>query len=46
MWPTKIENHLIWWAKHNVQFPHVSFLTCQLLGIMGSHIEINKFLVL
>jgi hypothetical protein len=43
MWPTEIENHLIWWAKHNVQFCHVSFFACQVLGIVGSHIEINNF---
>ncbi len=34
--PIEIENPLIWWAKHVVQFPHVSFLTHQILDIVGS----------
>jgi hypothetical protein len=32
----EIENPFIWWAKHVVQFPHVSFLVHQVLGIVGS----------
>jgi hypothetical protein len=43
MWPIEIKTNLIWWAKHDVQFCHVSFLTRQVLGIVGSHIEIKQF---
>jgi hypothetical protein len=38
----EIENPFIWWAKHVVQFPHVSFLVHQVLDIVGSHIEIKQ----
>jgi len=44
MQPVKIENLFIWWAKHVVQFPHVSFLAHQVLGIVGLHIEIKQIL--
>jgi hypothetical protein len=30
------EKPLVWWAQHLVQFPHVSFLVCYVLGIFGS----------
>jgi hypothetical protein len=33
---TKTKNFLVWWVAHVVKFPHVSFLFCQVLGIMGS----------
>ncbi len=36
-----IENLLIWWAKHVMQFSHVSFLAHQVLGIVGSKIKIE-----
>jgi hypothetical protein len=35
MWPSEIENPLIWWANHGVQFPHVSFLAHQVIGNVG-----------
>lgn len=37
----EVEDLLICWAKHVVQFPHVSFLARQVLGIVGSHIQIK-----
>jgi len=37
--PTEIENFLRWWANHAMQFPHVSILACQMLGIVGFQIE-------
>ncbi len=40
MQTTNHENPLIWWAQHVVQFPHVSFLAFEVLGIVESHIEI------
>jgi hypothetical protein len=41
MQPFEIENPFIW-AKHVVQFPHVSFLVHQVLGIVGSQMEIKQ----
>ncbi len=32
----EIENTLIWWAKHVMQFSNVFLLACQVLGIVGS----------
>ncbi len=39
---TKIKNPLVWWATYVMQFPHVSFLAHQVLGIVGSQIEIKR----
>ncbi len=36
----EIENPLRWWVNHAMQFPHVSFLACQMLRIVGFQIEI------
>ncbi len=41
MQPIEIENLLIWWPERAVQFPHVSCLVRQVLGIVGSHIQIK-----
>jgi hypothetical protein len=30
---------LVWWRIRETQFPNVSFLVKQILGILGSHIE-------
>jgi len=35
------EKPLVWWAQHLVQFPHVSFLVCYVLGIARSQIDIK-----
>ncbi len=40
--PMEIKNPLQWWANHAMQFPHVSFLACYMLGIVGSQIEIER----
>ncbi len=40
--PTKTKNPLVWWVAHVVQFPHVSFVFCQVFGIVGSHIETER----
>jgi hypothetical protein len=40
--PTKTKNFLVWWVAHVVKFPHVSFLFCQVLGIVGSYIETKR----
>jgi hypothetical protein len=41
IWPTKIENVIIWRANHAMQCPHVSFLIHQIFNIVGSKIEIE-----
>jgi hypothetical protein len=41
MQPIEIENLLIWWPKHAVQFPHVSCIVRKIFGIVGSHIQIE-----
>jgi hypothetical protein len=41
IWPTKIENAIIWWANHAMQCPHVSFLVHQIFNIVGSKIKIE-----
>jgi hypothetical protein len=33
---------LDWWAKHEPFFPIISFLTCQILGIVGFKIKIKN----
>jgi len=33
---------LTWWRIHETQFPNVSFLVKQILGILGSQIEIER----
>jgi len=40
--PVEIENLLLWWANHVMQFSHVYFLACQVLGIVGSQIETEQ----
>jgi hypothetical protein len=30
------EKPLVWWAQHLLQFSHVYFLVCYVLGIVGS----------
>jgi len=32
----------IWWAKHEQQFPNLAYLTRQVMGIVGSQIEIER----
>jgi len=36
-----VENPLLWWSKHERQFPTVAYLT-RALGILGSQIEAKK----
>ncbi len=36
LWP------LTWWKSHEVRFSNVSFIAWQILGILGSHIEIKR----
>jgi hypothetical protein len=36
-----IKNLLQWWEKHESKFPKVSFFARQILGIVGSQIEIE-----
>jgi hypothetical protein len=31
---------LTWWKSHDARFPNVSFVAQQILGILGSQIEI------
>jgi uncharacterized membrane protein len=33
--PIEIENLLLWWANHVMQFPHMFFLACQVMGIVS-----------
>ncbi len=33
---------LQWWGKHEIMFPIIGFLACQILGIVGSQIEIER----
>jgi hypothetical protein len=40
--PKDIKYHFQWWGKHEAMFPIVSFLACQILGIVGSQIEIER----
>jgi hypothetical protein len=35
-------NLLIYLAKHEGRFPNITFLACQFMGIIGSHIKIEK----
>jgi hypothetical protein len=37
----EIKNPLQWWEKHESRFPIVAFLARQILGIVGSQIEIE-----
>ncbi len=37
-----IECPLEWWVKHESLFPIVAFLACQIFGIVGSQIEIER----
>ncbi len=36
----------MWWATHVVQFPHVSFIAHQVLGIVGSQIETKRIFII
>jgi hypothetical protein len=36
-----IKNLLQWWVKHESRFPIIGFLANQILGIIGSQIEIE-----
>ncbi len=35
-------NLLIWLTKHEGRLPNIAFLACQFMGIVGSHIKIEK----
>lgn len=35
---------LSWWGKHESIIPIVSFFTCQIMGIVGSQIEMDIML--
>jgi hypothetical protein len=35
-------NLLIWLVKHEGQFSNIAFFACQCMGIVGSHIKIEK----
>jgi uncharacterized membrane protein len=37
--PIEIENPLLWWANHVMQFPHMFFLACQVMGIISIQIK-------
>jgi hypothetical protein len=34
--------HFIWWQLRETRFPNVSFVAWQILGILGSEIEIEQ----
>jgi hypothetical protein len=36
------KNPLEWWRVHEVQFLYVGFVIQQILGIVGTHIELEK----
>ncbi len=38
----EIKCYLQWWQKHETMFPIVGFLARQILGIVGSQIEIER----
>jgi hypothetical protein len=40
--PKDIKCPLQWWGKHEAMFPTIGFLACQILGIVGSQIEIER----
>jgi len=40
----KAKNPLEWWRVHKVQFLYVGFMAQQILGIVGSHIEVERVL--
>jgi hypothetical protein len=40
--PKDIKCPLQWWGKHETMFPTIGFLACQILGIIGSQIEIER----
>jgi hypothetical protein len=39
--PKNIKCPFQWWVKHEAMFPIVGFLASQILGIVGSQIEIE-----
>jgi len=41
--PKEIKCPFQWWGKDEAMFPIVCFLACQILGIVGSQIEIERF---
>jgi hypothetical protein len=42
----EIKNPLQWWENHESRFPILFFLTKQILGIIGSQIEIECIFLL
>jgi len=40
--PKDIKCPFQWWGKHEAMFPTIGFLACQILGIVGSQIEIER----
>jgi hypothetical protein len=40
--PKDIKCPLQWWGKHEAMFPTIGFLACQILGIVGFQIEIER----
>jgi hypothetical protein len=41
--PKEIKSPFQWWGKDEAMFPIVCFLAYQILGIVGSQIEIERF---
>jgi hypothetical protein len=41
--PKEIKYPFQWWGKHDAMFAIVGFLACQILRIVGSQIEIERF---
>jgi len=41
--PKEIKCPFQWWGKHEAMFPIVGFLACQILRIVGSQNEIERF---
>jgi len=46
VYPKDIKCPLQWWGKHEAMFPIVGFLACQILGIVGSQIKIERIFFL
>jgi hypothetical protein len=42
----EIKSPFQWWGKHEAVFPLVSFLACQILGIVRSQIKIERIICL
>ncbi len=41
--PRKIKCTLQWWGEHETMFLKIGFLVCQIIGIVKSQIEIERF---